>query len=175
MLAKDALRMIETLNGQNDVGIQDFIENVKFALSKCSQPEILLHFIKTKKIVGDAKRAIRHIPINSFKELLAAIKSNLSCEMSVESCRIKLGNCRQNNDCVQIYNQRFRRGFNELKYAVQFKHSEAITRKTILRAEEKSAVKRYIMNLRDDIGIQVQALKPNSISKAQQEALEVET
>lgn len=175
LLAKDALRMVETLNGQDDVGVQDFNANVKFALSKCSQPEILLHFIKTEKIVGHAKRAIRHILISDFNELFTALKSNLSCEMSVESCRVKLGNCWQNNDSVQLYNQRFRHVFNELKYAIQAEHSGTIARKIILQVEEKSANKRYIMNLRDEIGLQVQSLKPDSISKAQQEALEVET
>ena len=47
-------------------------------------------------------------------------------------------------------------------------------RKLALKIEEKSAIKRYIMNLREEIGIQVRPLKPVSLNQAQQEALEAE-
>lgn len=173
--ASEIIRTIEILNGQDDVGVQDFILNVKRAISKCSQPGLLLDFVKTEKILGNAKRAIRHCPVNTFEELFEALKINLNSETSVELCRTKLENCRQNNDSVQVYNQKYRQVFNELKYAIQSKHSGPISRRVALQIEEQAAIKRYIMNLRDEIGSQVRPLKPSTIVNAQQEALEAET
>lgn len=135
----------------------------------------LLDFVKIEKILVNAKRAIRHCSANSFDELFDALRSNLNSETSVELCRNKLENCRQNNDSVQVYNQKYRQVFNELKYAIQAKHSGSMARKIALQIEEQTAVKRYIMNLRDEIESQVRPLKPVTIISAQQEALEAKT
>ena len=40
--------------------------------------------------------------------------------------------------------------------------------------EEKSAAKRYVMNLHDDISHKVRPLKPRTLNQALQEALETE-
>lgn len=131
--------------------------------------------VKTEKILGNAKRAIRNCPTNNFEDLFTALKINLYSETSVELCRTKLENCRQSNDSVQLYNQKYRQVFNEFKYAIQAKHSGTIARKIALQIEEQAAIKRYIMNLRGEIGSQVQPLKSSTITSAQQEALEAET
>ena len=71
---------------------------------------------------------------------------------SVKLCRTKLENCRQNSDTVQIYNERFRQALNELNYAVQAEHHNKTARKIALQIEERASIKKYIMNLRDEIG-----------------------
>ena len=73
-----------------------------------------------------------------------------------------------------MYNQRFRQALNELNYAVQAEHHNKTARKIALQFEENASIKKYIMNLRDEIGSQVRPLKPQNINKAQQEALEAE-
>ena len=93
--AKDLVRTVEVLNGQDDVGVQDFIRSVKRAKARYSQPDLLLDFIITEKIVGNAKRAIRYSTINSFDDLFEVLNHNLNTETSVELCRAKLENCRQ--------------------------------------------------------------------------------
>ena len=57
---------------------------------------------------------------------------------------------------------------------MQNDHSNVTARKIALQIEEKSAIKKYIMNLRDEIGSQIRPLKPGTINGAQQEALEAE-
>ena len=43
-----------------------------------------------------------------------------------------------------------------------------------LQIEDKAAIKKYIMNLKEEIGSQVRPLKPKTINDAQREALEAE-
>ena len=164
--AKDVVRTVETLGRRS---------TVKHAKLRCSQPDLLLDLILTERIIGNAKRALRYIPVNYFNDLYVALKQNLTVGTSVELCRAKLENCRQNNDSVLIYNQRFWQALNELNYAIQAEHSGNTARKIALQIEEKSAIKKYIMNLRDELGIQVRPLKPGNINEAQEEALEAET
>lgn len=73
--AKDLVRTVEILNGQDDVGVQDFIRSVKRAKARCSQPELLLDFIVTERIVGNAKRAIRYAIINNYDDLYDVLKT----------------------------------------------------------------------------------------------------
>ena len=140
----------------------------------CSESDLLLDFIITGKIVGIAKRAIRYSTMNNFDDLYEVLNQNLNTGSSVELCRKKLENCRQNNDTVQIYNQRIRHALNELNYAVQAEHHNKTARKIAFQIEERASIKKYIMNLRDEIGSQVRPLKPQNSDKAQQEALEAE-
>ena len=172
--AKEIIRTVESLNGSDDVGVHDFIKSVKRAKTRCRNPDLLLDYILTEKITGNAKRSIRHIPIDSYDDLYKALNTNLSITTSVELCRTKLDNVRQGSDSVQIFSQKFRGIYNELTYALQSNHTSGIERKLALKMEEKSAVKRYIMNLRDDISSQVRPMKPKTINEALQEALESE-
>ena len=48
--AKEILGTIEILNGQNDIGIEDFIKSVKKAEAQCLQPRLLLDFTISQKI-----------------------------------------------------------------------------------------------------------------------------
>lgn len=79
-----------------------------------------------------------------------------------------------NSESVQSFNLRFRQQFNELNYAIQNKHTTSTARRIALQTEEKSAIKRYIMNLKEEIGSQVRPLRPVTLNLAQQEALESE-
>ena len=87
-------------------------------------------------------------------------------------CRCRVESCRQGNDKVQTYNIRFRQLLNKFCYAVQIQHQKRTERSIALKVEEKTAMKRYVMNLRDEIDIQVRALRPITFSKAQQDLLE---
>lgn len=88
--AKDIIRMVETINGHDDVGIETFINTIKRAKVRCSQLDLLLDFILTEKIQEQAKKSIRFIPIHSFDDLYATLRQSCSTHGSVESFRSKL-------------------------------------------------------------------------------------
>ena len=48
--AKLAVEIIKTINGQDVIGVEDFIKNVKRARDSCNQPSILLDVIISKRI-----------------------------------------------------------------------------------------------------------------------------
>ena len=100
----ELIRTVEVLNGQDDVGVHDFINTLKRAKIRSSQSGLLLDYILTEKIVGNAKRAIRHCPIGSYDDLCNALKTNLATTTTLETCRRKLESIRQNQDSVQFYN-----------------------------------------------------------------------
>ena len=143
--AIELIRTVEVLNGQGDVGVHDVINTVKRAKIRCYQPRLLLDYILTEKIVGNAKIAIRHFPIGSYDDLYNALKTNLATTMTLETCRCKLESIRQNHDSVQFSNQRFRSAYNELIYTIQSEYSSGIERKLDLQIEEKLTTKRYVM------------------------------
>lgn len=173
--AKELIRTIEILRGKDDVGTKDFIRGVQRARNRCSQPELLLDFILTEKIQDNAKRAIRYIRIRSYEELYDALNKNVAVTTSVETSRSRLDNIRQQpTETVQSYTLRFRQQLNELKYAVQSEHSNTRHRAVAMEIEEKSATKRYVMNLRDELGSQVRTQRPKDVNAAYQEALEAE-
>ena len=54
--AETAIETIRGINGQDDIGIEDFIQTVKKAKSRCTQPYLLLDLIIAKKITGFAEK-----------------------------------------------------------------------------------------------------------------------
>ena len=172
--AKDLIRTIEVLNGRDDIGVRDFIKGVKRARNDCSEPDLLLRFVIAEKIIDHAKRAIRYANIKNYDDLYDALERNLAPVSSIELCRSRLENCRQNINTVQDYNIRFRQLLNELNYAIQGEYRRRSERNIAIKLEDQVAVKRYIMNLRDEISTQVQPLIPTSFVQAQQYALEAE-
>ena len=52
--AKDAIRYIPILNGDDDVGVKDFIKEVRAMRMRCSQRDLLLKAFKVDKIVDKA-------------------------------------------------------------------------------------------------------------------------
>ena len=63
---------------------------------------------------------------------------------------------------------------NELKYAVQAEHSRPMERRIAIGIEEKESLKRYMLNLKREIGLQVRAQKPITLGEAQNYAIEIE-
>ena len=172
--ATDLIRTIEVLNGRDDIGVHDFIRNVKRARAHCSQPDLMLDYIIAEKITDQAKRSIRHTTIGSYGDLYEILRTKLAPINSIELCRSRLENCRQNNDSVQNYSMRFRQLLNELNYAIQAEHQRPSERSIAIKIEERTAIKRYIMNLRDEISTQVRPLRPTTFAQALQDSMEAE-
>ena len=150
--AREVIDTIETLNGRDDCGVEDFIKMIGKAYKRCTQKELLLDLILSQKITDQAKRAIRFIPIENYKDLYLALRQNVGIISSVELSRTRLSEIKKMiTESVQSYNVRFRQQFNALNYAVQNEHQNTTARRLALQAEEKSAIKKYLMNLRDDI------------------------
>ena len=130
--------------------------------------------IIAQKISGHAKRSIRFCHISSYKELYEALRSQVS-PISKAGSRTKLQNLRQGiTETVQSYTSRFRQILSELEYAIQDEHSNSITRNIILEQENKEAVKFYVHNLRREITHYITPMKPRTLTRAQQEAIEIE-
>ena len=76
-------------------------------------------------------------------------------------------------ETVQSYNVLFRQQLNEVKYTVQ-NDNTGMERILALQIEDKAAIKKYIMNLKEEIGSQVRPLKTKIINDVQREELEAE-
>jgi hypothetical protein len=85
--AKDAIELVETLRSRDDVGVEDFIKNVRYARSYRSQKELLLKLILVTRITESAKRNIRFIEItSSYEQLYGALRQNISFLTTVSNC-----------------------------------------------------------------------------------------
>ncbi len=172
---KDAIRMVETLRGRDDVGVEDFIKSVEFARSACSEEQLLLKLIVVEKIIENAKRSIRYFNIESYGELYVHLRNNVSIPTTVVACRNRLNQTKQGQtESVQSYNLRFRQTLNELIYAVQNKHFEPVRRRIAIEEEEDEAVRTYVLNLRKEIGILVIPSQPRTLTEAQIRASDME-
>ncbi|KAK1123338.1 hypothetical protein K0M31_008956 [Melipona bicolor] len=104
----DALRMIENLNGVNDIGVEEFIRSIKLARTRVKDQTIFLRMIITEKITDRAKQCIRFCQISSFEELFLALRTQVSIPNTVSGSRNKMQVTRQsNNETVQAYSNRF--------------------------------------------------------------------
>ena len=92
--AIDILDTIKILKGQDDIGVEDFIKNIKRAKIRCSQPYILLDIILVQKVKGLAEKAIRFISIDSYEDLFNALRQNLKQTGSILTLRSKLESCK---------------------------------------------------------------------------------
>lgn len=174
-LAKDIIRTIDIFRGKDDIGLEDFIQNVKEARAICNQPQLLLKFILAEKLADNAKRAIRFTRIEKYSDLFSELRKNLSSLQSSSVLRMKLNNVKQPpSESVRDFNSRFKQVLNELQYVIGSENSSAVHRKIALQIEEKTASKTYISNLKFDIAHQVRALRPDNLNAAQQEAVEAE-
>ena len=173
--AQEAIELVETLRGRDDIGVEDFVKNVRFAQSQCHQKALLLKLILVKRITENAKHSIRFLDIENYKDLYNALRQNIAIPSTVLNCRDRLRNIRQGStESVQSYNLRFSQQFNELVYALQNKHSKPVSRRIAISEEMENAVKTYTFNLRDDIGHYVIPNQPDTLLKAQNLASEIE-
>ena len=143
--AKDILDTITILKGQDDIGGEDFIKNIKRAKIRCSQPHILLDFILAQKVKGLAEKAIRFIPIDSYEDLFNALRQNLKQTGSILTFRSKLESCKQGQtETVQNFSLHFRQITNELNYCIQGEHTSPVERRLRIKIEETENIRRYL-------------------------------
>lgn len=172
---ENLLRIIEPLQGRDDLGVEDFIHQVEFARARCEDQEMLLFMVLSEKILGNAKRNIRYIPIKTFKELYSALRQTINSGMSITSNRDRLRNTRQQiNENITEYNSRFRRAFHELRYAVQNKHTNLMERHVALETEEENATSIYISNIKPEISNILMAKNMRNLAEIQSYAIDIE-
>ena len=173
--AEIAIETICGINGQDDIGIEDFIKTVKKAKDRFAQPNLLLDLIIAKKITGFAEKLIRYLQINSYEDLYDALRQNFKSSNSILALKSKLESCKQGaTESVQNFSLRFRQIINEIKHAVQVQHVNPIERRLKITFEEQEAVNRYLLNLGKEISTQIRLLKPNTITEAHTHAIETE-
>ena len=100
-LAKDIIRIVESLNGHDDVGVYDFIKSVKRAKLRCSQPSLLLDYVLTEKITRSAKRSIRHTHIDNYEDLYKAFQEALEAEVSCRESERRLTPLRKHDSSLR--------------------------------------------------------------------------
>ena len=166
MIAKDVIRTIKPINGRDEIGVEDFTRSVKKARKRCSQPELLLDFIIAEKITQQAEKALRYIKIDDYETLYESLRSNLKQSNSVSALGSKLSSCKQGaTETVQNFNVRYRQIVNEVKYAVQAAYKGPTRRRVALELEEEECLKKYLLNLRWELGWQVKPLKPANLTE----------
>jgi hypothetical protein len=171
--AGEAIHAIETLQGQEDVGVEDFILSVRKARARCKvrARDFLLDLILIEKITDNAKKSIRHLKINSFEDLYSCLRQNMSAPTTVSDCKDKLRNLEQGmTETVQSFNSRFRQQLNELNYAIQNEDRTPIEQRVAIDMEEREALKTYLLSLRPEISQMVIASDPKTLNLAQQVA-----
>ena len=154
--AETAIENIRGINGQDDIGIEDFIKTVKKAKTRRSQPNLLLDLIIAKKITGFAEKSIRYLQMNSYEDLYDALRQNLKSPNSILALKSKLESCKQGaTECVQNFTVWFRQIINKINYTVQAQHVNPMERRLKIKLEEQEAVNRYLLNLKKEIGTQI--------------------
>ncbi|XP_043593020.1 uncharacterized protein LOC122572288 [Bombus pyrosoma] len=135
--AKDAIRYIPILNGDDDVGVEDFIKEVHTMRMRCSQRDLLLKAIKVDKIVGKAARNIRNIPIENYVALHDALRSNVTVQVTSDEYEEQLRDLKQGRDeSVQSFNIRFRHILNKLTTSTQHR-THTVSKRTIFIERNK--------------------------------------
>lgn len=173
--AIDALRCIPTLNGEDDVGVEDFIMEVREMRAMCSEQNLLLKMIKIEKITGKAGMAIRNISINEYGQLYEALRRKVATQASVREQQDQLRDVRQGlSESVQSYIIRFRRGFNKFQYSVTNEYTDELTRCAMNDRVLKDSVTDFIRGLRTEVGQVLLANPPYNIVEAEKKAADVE-
>ena len=137
MRAKDAISIIGFLNGENDIGVEEFIKCIKRAQLRCSQPHALLDMIISERIRENAEKAVKFMKIHSYEDLETILRANVKPAPSITSLRSKLESCRRgNNETVQYFNVRFKQLVNEIRYGLLSKSMNPTERMARLKVEE---------------------------------------
>lgn len=74
LTAEKAIKYIPIINGDDDIGVEDFIADVRAMRNVCSQKALLLRAIKIEKIIGQAAQGIRNIRIENYTDLFDALR-----------------------------------------------------------------------------------------------------
>lgn len=173
--AEHAIRYIPTLNGDDGVGVEDFIKEVNAIRRRCSEKDLLLKAIKINKIVGKAAQSIRNIPIANYADLHDALRSNVVVEVTSDEYEEQLRDLKQERyESVQSFNIRFRRILNKLTYAITSENPQPITRRVLIEATMKKVSRIYLKGLRHDIGRILLASKLDSLNETEKKAVDIE-
>ncbi|XP_033176028.1 uncharacterized protein LOC105680586 [Bombus impatiens] len=173
--AKDALRCIPQLNGEDDIGVEEFIKEVGEMRAMCSEQYLLLKMIKIDKISGKAAMAIRNIRISEYADLYQALRQNVATETSIREHQDQLRKIRQGfNESVQSYIIRFRKPFSELQYSIANEYPDEITRRAMSDIIQKDSVTDFIQGLKTEIGLVLVANPPCNVIEAEKRAAEIE-
>ncbi|CAK9820088.1 hypothetical protein ANTQUA_LOCUS10442 [Anthophora quadrimaculata] len=173
--AKDAIRYIPTLNGDDDVGVEDFIKEVRALRSMCTEQTLLLKAIRVEKIVGKAAQSIRNIAIDDYTSLYDALRNNVAVQASSDEFNEQLRELKQGvTETVQNFNIRFRRVLNKLTYAITNEYPQPITRRVMMEATMKRVTRIYINGLKREIGRMIFTSKPATLVEAEKEAADIE-
>ncbi|XP_076660017.1 uncharacterized protein LOC143363290 [Halictus rubicundus] len=174
-ISKDATRYIPTLNGDDDIGVEDFIEEVRSMRNMCTEKELLLKAIKVEKIIGKAAQGIRNLQIESFGELYEALRPNVATQVTTDEYSEQLREIKQGKEeSVQNFNIRFRRVLNKLTYAITNEYPQPITRCIMMEATMNKVNRIYLKGLRRDIGRTLLANEPQSLAETEKKAAEIE-
>jgi hypothetical protein len=139
--AKTASEQIETRGGKDDVAIEDFIKNVRYARSQCYQKPLPLKLFLVEKITERKERITRFVEIKYYEHLYAAPRQNVSIPNTVTSFRDKLKTSRQANaGRIRSHHMRFRQQLKELIDAIRNKHSKPVSRRIAIEEEKTDAI-----------------------------------
>lgn len=113
--------------------------------------------------------------ITTCEELYEALRTNLATPITGTSARKRLEAVLQaEHETMQSYNMRFRHKLNELRCAMQTKHSKPACRRIALKEEELNAIEIYVKNLRENIGRLVIPSNQKRFLEVQQKTNDVE-
>ncbi|XP_076478745.1 uncharacterized protein LOC143303320 [Bombus vancouverensis nearcticus] len=173
--AKDAIVCIPQLNGEDNIGVEEFIREVRELRAMCSEPTLLLKMIKIGKITGKAAMAICNISIYEYGHLYDALRRNVATQDSVREHQDQLRETRQRHDeSVQSYIIRFRRALNKLQYSITNEYRDEITRRAMNDRILKDSVIDFIRGLKGEIGQLLLANPPYNILEAEKKATDIE-
>ena len=149
--SKDAIACIPQLNGEDDIGVKEFIREVREMRVMCSEQPLLLKMIKIGKITGKATMAIRNMPIREYGHLYDALRRNVATQASVREQQDQLHETIQRNDeNVQSYIIKFSRAFNKLQYSITNEYSVEITRRAMNDRVLRDSITDFIRGLKSE-------------------------
>ncbi|CAK9833797.1 Protein GVQW3 [Anthophora retusa] len=173
--AKDAIRYIPVLNGDDDIGVEDFIKEIRAMKARCSQTDLLLKAIKVDNIIEKAAQSIRNIPIENYADLFTALRSNVAIQVTSDEYSEQLRELKQGREeSIQSFNIRFRRILNKLTYAITNENPQPLTRRIMLEATMRKVNRIYLRGLRNEIGRILLSNEPTSLGETEKKAADIE-
>jgi hypothetical protein len=111
-----AIKYIPILNGDDNIGVEDFVADVRAIRNVCTQKALLLKAIKIEKIIGQAAQGIRNIRIENYTNLFDAFRQNVAAQVTSDEYAEQLRELRQGRDeSVQSFNISFRQATVDTK------------------------------------------------------------
>ncbi|XP_033307446.1 uncharacterized protein LOC117209470 [Bombus bifarius] len=173
--ATDVIRCISQLNGENDIGVEEFVREVEEMRVMCSEQYLLLRMIKTERISGKAAMAIRSVHISEYAHLYQVLRQNLATRTSVRENQDQLRDTRQAfNESVQSYITRFRQAYNELQHSITNEYPDEMNRRAVSDRILKDSITDFVRGLKLEIGQMLLTTPPQNFIEAEKRAIEIE-